>query len=184
MNCPNCGAALELLPGRTHLRCPYCSSLAFPEPTDDGVVPLGRDHPLDCPTCHRPLAAAGLDGEEVGYCPACRGILLTSDQFARAVARRRDAQPAGDRTVEPIDPRELRRRVACPKCGRPAGTHAYGGGGNAVIDSCERCRLVWLDAGELTVLGRFVPARSTARPALWDAESAVRLAPDSSPDRS
>jgi Zn-finger nucleic acid-binding protein len=38
-------------------------------------------------------------------------------------------------------------------------THPYGGGGNAVIDSCFVCRLVWLDAGELTVLERYVPPR-------------------------
>jgi Zn-finger nucleic acid-binding protein len=28
-------------------------------------------------------------------------------------------------------------------------THLYGGGGNVVIDDCERCGLNWLDHGEL-----------------------------------
>ncbi|MSR53365.1 MAG: hypothetical protein EXS09_08745 [Gemmataceae bacterium] len=28
-------------------------------------------------------------------------------------------------------------------------------GDNAVVDSCYRCKLVWLDAGELTVLEQF-----------------------------
>ena len=39
-------------------------------------------------------------------------------------------------------------------------THPYHAGGNAVIDTCDRCRLVWLDAGELTVIGRY-PGRNT-----------------------
>ena len=172
MNCPNCGAALEFLPGRTHLRCPHCTSLVFPEPIGDGVVVLDEAHPHDCPACRKPLATAALDGERVGYCADCRGILFSSEQFARAVARRRDAQPARDRVIEPIDPRDLRRVLRCARCGRRMDTHAYGGGGNAVIDTCGHCRLVWLDAGELSVLGSYVPVR-TVRSQVWDERSAV-----------
>src|SRR5215210_6111084 len=75
MNCPNCAAGgLELLPGRTHLRCPHCTSLVFPEPLDEGVVLLDRDHPLDCPACRQTLVNGALDGERVGHCQNCRGI--------------------------------------------------------------------------------------------------------------
>jgi Zn-finger nucleic acid-binding protein len=35
--------------------------------------------------------------------------------------------------------------------------HPYFGGGNAVVDTCERCGLVWLDAGELAIIERYVP---------------------------
>jgi Zn-finger nucleic acid-binding protein len=175
MNCPNCAAGgLELLPGRTHLRCPYCASLVFPKPLDEGVVVLDQAYGLDCPTCRQPLVTAGLDGESAGYCRRCRGMLLTNDHFARALARRRESGPLRTLVPEPVDPRELRKARTCPKCRRRADTHVYGGGGNAVIDSCERCRLVWLDAGELTMLGSYVPER-TARPVVWDAESAAPL---------
>ena len=174
MNCPNCAAALELLPGRTHLRCPYCTSLVFPEPIDEGVVILDGTHPSQCVACRLDLVAGALDGERVGYCQKCRGILLTSDHFARVVARRRESGQVRTTGAEPIDPRELCRERNCPRCRRRADTHVYGGGGNAVIDSCERCRLVWLDAGELTMLGRFVPQRA-ARSAVWDERSAAPL---------
>ena len=174
MNCPNCAAALELLPGRTHLRCPYCTSLAFPEPLNEGVVPLDGEHAADCPACRQKLVNGALDGDRVGHCQKCRGILLTSDHFARVVTWLRESGQVWTRGAEPIDPRELRKTRHCPKCRRRADTHVYGGGGNAVIDSCARCRLVWLDAGELTMLGRFVPER-TARPVVWDAESAAPL---------
>jgi Zn-finger nucleic acid-binding protein len=33
-------------------------------------------------------------------------------------------------------------------------THFYTGGGNVVIDDCERCELNWLDAGELVTIAR------------------------------
>jgi Zn-finger nucleic acid-binding protein len=28
--------------------------------------------------------------------------------------------------------------------------HAYGGGGNVDVDSCEQCEVLWLDRGELS----------------------------------
>src|SRR5262249_41674159 len=144
MNCPNCGAALEAVPNRSHLRCPYCRSLHFPEPVGEGIVPLDQEQPFDCPCCERRLSAALLDGDTVGYCPHCRGLLIASDHFARVVARRRASDARPFQFVEPIDPAEFRRITHCPSCGRRMDTHTYGGGGNAVIDSCADCRLVWL----------------------------------------
>jgi Zn-finger nucleic acid-binding protein len=155
MNCPNCGAGLRAVPNRTHLRCPYCESIHFPEPVGEGMVLLDQEYPFDCPCCDRPLAAAALDGDTVGYCPDCRGLLLSSDHFARVVAERRGENPDQFRWVEPIDPTELRRVTRCPRCRQRTDTHPYGAGGSAVIDSCHRCRLVWFDAGELTVLEQF-----------------------------
>jgi Zn-finger nucleic acid-binding protein len=35
--------------------------------------------------------------------------------------------------------------------------HPYYGGGYAVIDTCESCGQVWLDAGELALIGNYVP---------------------------
>jgi len=41
------------------------------------------------------------------------------------------------------------REIACPMCGEPMIGHDYGGPGNVVIDTCERCLVNWLDQGEL-----------------------------------
>jgi Zn-finger nucleic acid-binding protein len=136
----------------------------------EGVIPLGRDYGYDCPVCQRPLTAAILDGDTVGYCGDCRGLLFSSDHFAHVLAWRREAHTLHDKPVEPIDPEELRRVTRCPRCGRRTETHVYGGGGNAVIDSCAHCRLVWLDAGELTVLEQF-PARRPPAPPVEFSES-------------
>ena len=61
----------------------------------------------------------------------------------------------------PLDPAELSRRLPCPRCRKRMDTHPYHGGGNAVIDTCHRCRLVWLDAGEITVLGNYSGRRGS-----------------------
>lgn len=158
MNCPNCGAALEALPNRAHLRCGHCESLHFPEPTGEGVVLLDQEHRSECPHCQKRLTTAVLDGGEVGYCGQCRGMLLSSDHFAKVVASRREVRELEHKQLEPIDPKELRRSAGCPKCKLRMDTHPFGGGGNAVVDSCYRCKLVWLDAGELTVLEQFASA--------------------------
>jgi Zn-finger nucleic acid-binding protein len=101
------------------------------------------------------LSEGVLDGAKVGLCRDCHGILLSSEHFAKVVAERRELQGSRRSRIEPIDPSEFRRMIRCPQCGNRADTHVYGGGGNAVIDSCARCRLVWLDAGELTVLEQY-----------------------------
>jgi Zn-finger nucleic acid-binding protein len=142
---------------------------------DEGVVPLDEPHPEACPACHKGLVKAALDGEPIGYCSACRGMLVSNDYFARVVARRREGGTVRTLTPEPIDPRELWRARNCPRCRRRFDTHVFGGGGNAVIDSCERCRLVWLDAGELTMLGHYVPERAAARQSVWVEQSAAPL---------
>jgi len=51
-------------------------------------------------------------------------------------------QAPGDRTID------------CPGCHRPMLSHFYGGPGNLVIDTCERCHLNWLDPGELRRIAR------------------------------
>jgi Zn-finger nucleic acid-binding protein len=58
--------------------------------------------------------------------------------------------------------------------------HPYHAGGNAVIDTCHRCRVVWLDAGELTVLGKY-QSRSGPVPTPPARESAPAREPEPEP---
>ncbi len=63
--------------------------------------------------------------------------------------------------ARPFDPRDLGRRILCPKCSRQMDTHLYGGG-NVIIDDCENCGLNWLDYGELDRIVR-APDQEYAR---------------------
>jgi hypothetical protein len=36
-------------------------------------------------------------------------------------------------------------------------THPYFGGGNVVVNTCERCSVIWLDAGKLALIERYLP---------------------------
>jgi hypothetical protein len=56
------------------------------------------------------------------------------------------------RSVQAVLPRRQNpgeRLLKCPACGQPMVAHLYGGPGNLVIDTCERCLVNWLDPGEL-----------------------------------
>ena len=102
-----------------------------------------------CPVCRQTLVRAVMDDREpIQVCQRCKGIFLARRAFVvTLVARRRAADrpsvipPLGDR-------RELERRIACPQCGAVMLTDWYHGPGNIVIDTCEICDAVWLDAGE------------------------------------
>jgi len=160
MNCTNCGAAMRPVGNRSYFRCPYCETSEFPEETADGVAVIGEDSEFDCPVCGKRLAAASIDGQAVCYCAACRGFLTENATFGEIVRKRRAESGSVSPVCEPFVTEELRRRIACPSCQRRMDAHPYHAGGNAVIDTCDRCRLVWLDAGELTVIVRY-PARQT-----------------------
>jgi Zn-finger nucleic acid-binding protein len=151
MNCPNCGAAMELSPAHGFYRCRYCGTFYFPESVDDqGVRVLGpAQDTILCPLCQDPLLLAMLDGYQVHHCQRCRGLLIPRACFAQIVRRRRAWADAASVTPIPPDKGALRRTIVCPTCRRPMIADRYYGPGNIVMDGCPACDTVWLDFGEL-----------------------------------
>ena len=177
MNCPACGAEMAWIANRHHFRCAYCGRFEFPEETGDGVSVLSEPFGGSCPVCQLPLQAAEIEGESVGYCGQCRGFLTSLTAFGRIVTQRRAKHGPNERRADPFDPEELRRVLNCPHCRGHMEAHPYFGGGNAVVDTCDRCNLIWLDAGELAVIERYVPHQHHIEPALNVARDAG-VAPD------
>ncbi len=163
MNCANCGGGLRPVGNRDYFRCPYCETFHFPTETGDGVATIGEVLADECPVCAERLTLAAIHGHEVSYCQTCRGFLATNGTFGRLVQTRRAEAGSTAPPASPFDPAELKRRIRCPRCQSRMDTHPYHAGGNAVVDTCERCHLIWLDAGELKVIGRF-PARERPKP--------------------
>lgn len=149
MNCPACGAPMQLKPGMDSFKCEYCQSVYLPEKNDDGVRVLGEPSGEDCPVCKTPLVMAALAKVRIIYCSGCRGMLIPMPVLEPLVEELEI--PAGTAIAPPAaDSNDLRRRVDCPHCHRPMDPHFYAGPGNVVIDSCEACTLLWLDQGKLT----------------------------------
>ena len=155
MNCENCGAAMKLVDRRDYFVCEYCNSFWFSDKSPqaaDGVKVLGAPSELSCPLCDMPLIAGSVEKHRVLHCEHCRGILATNDEFAEIVKKRRAKRPGAAHEQQALNPEELERDVRCPACSQPMDTHPYYGPGNAVVDSCPRCFLVWLDHGELGMI--------------------------------
>jgi Zn-finger nucleic acid-binding protein len=153
MNCRNCGAPLptDFENGR-HV-CDYCDTGIVPRPDSsllEAVVDLGRDAGVDCPVCQNRMTAAQLDESPVSWCAGCRGMLFSDEFFALTVRSRRALYRESGRIPKPLDPRAYDRKLSCSRCHRPMQVHPYYGPGNVVIDSCLPCRVVWVDAGEMT----------------------------------
>ena len=149
MDCPNCGAPLRLTESDDSLRCEYCRSVYTPPKDDNGVRVLGEASALACPVCRVALVQAALAGHRILYCTQCQGMLVSMDHFVALLEELR-AQRAGHGSIQPAaDRKALERRIDCPQCHQRMDTHFYEGPGNIIIDDCSRCRLDWLDQGEL-----------------------------------
>jgi Zn-finger nucleic acid-binding protein len=166
--CSNCGAPLDgrVLHGR--LSCSFCGSQHnLPEAgagaDADRVLALGVASQHSCPRCGVPLQQGLMDEQRVEHCADCNGVLLPRETFAAVVSHRRARYRGPDAVPRPLDGRELERIVGCPGCGERMEVHPYYGPGPAVIDSCSRCALVWLDRGEMTVIETAPGRRGTAR---------------------
>jgi Zn-finger nucleic acid-binding protein len=157
VNCLNCGAPLELVEGREVLTCRFCNSyrqIQVNEQDGDRVVAFERTSEFTCPRCWHQLVEAGLDGYNVDHCPQCRGLLMDNATFAIVTRNRRSKYRGPELPAQPINPKRLQEFVDCPQCGDRMDVHPNYGPGQAVIDSCEECDLVWLDSAEMTSIER------------------------------
>lgn len=121
---------------------------------DQGGVLLDRPSGVQCPSCQTELVIGEIQSCQFAGCPSCHGMLFQQDVFAQLIRHMRAASTLPRLTPKPMDLNELQVRRSCPSCHSQLETHAYGGPGNAVIDTCFPCRVIWFDQGELTKLVR------------------------------
>jgi Zn-finger nucleic acid-binding protein len=117
------------------------------------LIEVGAVSDSKCPTCQTALLNGKLDGRPLSFCQRCEGLLIEMENFVAVI----DAARAREEQSGVIPPRRQTpgdRTVSCPACQRPMLSHFYGGPGNLVIDTCERCHLNWLDPGELRRIAR------------------------------
>jgi Zn-finger nucleic acid-binding protein len=106
-----------------------------------------------CPTCRTPLSDGRLEGYPVLFCQRCLGVLIDMNLFVSVIEAVR-VHEARTGVVLPRGQNPGERLLNCPECGQIMLGHIYLGPGNLVIDTCEQCRVNWLDAGELRRIAR------------------------------
>jgi Zn-finger nucleic acid-binding protein len=134
------------------LVCGHCGSVDE-GPSLAAHLEIGGRSSTNCPACATPLADCRLDGNSVLFCRGCEGLLVAMGIFVE-VAEALRAREDRARVILPRQQTPGARELLCPRCGGTMLNHAYGGPGNLVIDTCESCRLNWLDPGELRRLAR------------------------------
>jgi hypothetical protein len=87
------------------------------------------------------------------FCQGCLGLLIQMDLFVPVIQAARISEGRTE-VVLPRSQNPGERVLVCPRCGQPMLSHIYSGPGNLVIDTCERCLVNWLDAGELRRIAR------------------------------
>jgi Zn-finger nucleic acid-binding protein len=140
---------MRLKPDVDSFVCDFCQTVYIPQANEDGVRVLDESASLACPVCRASLVHAAIAGTRILYCRACRGMLIGMDRFVGLIQDLRSNRDTPAATLPPPDPKDLQRRINCPRCGNRMDTHPYGGPGNVIIDDCEHCQVNWLDYGEL-----------------------------------
>jgi len=129
--------------------CEHCGSIQVPPANEDGIRVFDVPGTSSCPICICALVYASTAGERILFCKTCHGMLISMAVFQEVILDLKGRRENVGYIAPPFESRDLDRRIACPQCSRPMVTHLYGGGGNVVIDNCERCGVNWLDYGEL-----------------------------------
>lgn len=84
--------------------------------------------------------------------------MIVGGPLNQVLTYRRHENTYREEHPQPVAQLELQRQIDCPLCYLTMDVHSYYGPGNAVIDSCFRCGVLWLDQGEVKVL-EHAPAR-------------------------
>lgn len=119
---------------------------------DQQGVSTNRTAGVPCPNCQAELLIGELGSSQFAGCSDCQGMLFRQDAFGTLIQHLRASSSSPPVTPAPMDVEALRVRRICPSCENVMETHAYAGPGNAVIDTCFPCRVIFLDHGELTKL--------------------------------
>ncbi|MGB7343031.1 MAG: zf-TFIIB domain-containing protein [Pirellulaceae bacterium] len=116
---------------------------------DQGGVTTDRSAGFVCPTCHSELRIGAIEKTQFAGCDRCGGMLFQQSVFGMVIMHLRANYVGATPIPSPMNPDELRVHRTCTVCDSMMETYPYAGPGNSVIDSCQQCQLIWLDAGEL-----------------------------------
>ena len=106
----------------------------------------------NCPKCKIPMGQNWLYRQEIERCPQCNGIFLDEGELGDIVRLMRIYRSVGlnEPEAETLDDAE-RKPYSCPADDNILTREDYGG---LPVDTCDTCRGVWLDDGELVSLKR------------------------------
>src|SRR4051812_20320592 len=114
---------------------------------------------ITCPRCEVELQQGERAGQPVVACPRCGGLRLTVGSLGAIADGWRDAGPRpGEAAGVQVPLAEAREGLSCPACHEPMEAFNYAGDSGVILDRCRRCGDLWVDGGELELVGRWAAA--------------------------
>ena len=163
MNCKKCNLNLHQTENGQAPVCSNCESNEVPNSDKEQLSGNGQQTDFHCPKCSEiNLQVGALFGTQVCYCDSCYGFVIDRVSLGELVDKLRATYDGPDDAPIMIDPAELHLVCNCPACFERMETFNYYGPGNVILDSCESCKLTWLDQSELIKIIR-APGRREIR---------------------
>lgn len=103
--------------------------------------PTGVDGTLVCPRDGAALTKLTREETTIDQCPSCKGAWFDATEIKR-VTRDNELAALAERVSKYADPSPF----PCPRCGAACVANHVD---EVEVDTCTKCRGVWLDAGEL-----------------------------------
>lgn len=113
--------------------------------------------PLPCPRCRGDLTTRQVGQVEIDVCEACGGHWYDAGELERIRQLAPPERPRG--LPDPKPPRWVdgaAEDVQCPRCRETLAAERYAYSSDLVIDRCQACQGVWIDAGELEKMDALV----------------------------
>lgn len=166
MNCANCGAPL---PPTSNI-CTFCNTLNDTDLRAIGVRrPAGDASERICPRCDTPLTSVNIGDTKaivIERCAKCLGLFFDPGELEAVLDDSvKHVYGIDYQRMQELNEHERRagtfdkdvRYIKCPQCRELMMRRNFGARSGVVVDTCKACG-VWLDAGELGHLLRWVKA--------------------------
>ncbi len=110
---------------------------------------------MDCPRCKTKLLKGERQGEKAYVCESCSGLLVRQPQLPtilEAFSAELFSEVNEDANLPKIEGKT--HSINCPDCRLTMENYGYMGSNKVMLDACNECTWIWLDAQELMAVAQ------------------------------
>ena len=119
---------------------------------------------MKCPKCRAEIHEMTIEGVDLDFCSACKGIWFDRDEMAFMVEL-----PVDMPEIERVKMEARKTDYDCPRCGSKLEEMKFAEARDLLVDRCPNCEGIWLDKNEL-------PKVEEIASTIGDAKSKIMLA--------